>query len=191
MTASTSIAMMKKAGDYGLQEFLEIMGELSQESTKKGLLSRLEKELVTYGLALYKNCQRCIKIHGDEANRLGASEIQVNIIKKVLFFMNATPHSDSDLWCDWVDNWQDYSYSRANERRQLREMSALAISVVMQHEKQIELHLGMALDVGISIEHIFEIVPLVMLMDGAPTLSQIPTLINGYEQYKTAKSLQK
>ena len=183
--------MMKKAGDYGLQEFLEIMGELSQESTKKGLLPRLEKELVTYALALYKNCQRCITIHGDEANRLGATDTQINIVKKVLFFMKAAPHSDSALWCDWVDNWKDYSYSRVNERRQLREMCALAIAIVMQHEKQIELHLSMALAVDISIEQVFEIVPLVLLMDGAPTLSQIPVLINGYEQYKTAKALQK
>ncbi|MBE9567377.1 MAG: carboxymuconolactone decarboxylase family protein [Proteobacteria bacterium] len=174
---------MKKAGDYGLQEFLEIMGELSQESTKKGLLARLEKELVTYALALYKNCQRCITIHGDESVKLGASEVQVNSVKKVLFFMQATPHSDSDLWCDWVDSWKDYSYSKVRERRQLREMTALAIAIVMQHEKQIELHLTMALDVGITIEQIFEIVPLVMLMDGAPTLSQIPALINGYERY--------
>lgn len=183
MTEKNSLDFMRKASQYGMQEFLDIMGELSQESTKKGLLSRLQKELLTLGLALYKNCQRCISIHSHEANRLEASELEFSQVKKVVFFMNASPHGESDLWHDWVDNWNDYSYSKINERRQLREMLALAISIVMQHEKQIELHLNAALAVGVSIEQVFEIVPLVMVMDGAPTLSQIPRLISGYEKY--------
>ena len=183
MANENSAQLMQKASNYGLQEFLEIMGELSQESTKKGLLSRQQKELITLGLALYKNCQRCISIHSSEAKRLNASELQFCHVKKVMFFMNASPHGDSDLWCDWALNWKDYSYSRVLERRQLREMVALAISIVMQHEKQIQLHLTAALDIGISIEQIFEIVPLVMLMDGAPTLSQIPTLLACHEEY--------
>jgi len=41
-----------------------------------------------------------------------------------------------------------------------------------------------ALDVVISIEQIFEIVPLVMLMDSAPTLSQIPRILTCYEDYQ-------
>jgi AhpD family alkylhydroperoxidase len=184
MTNDNNSQLMQRAGTYGLQEFLEIMGELAQESTKKGLLSRQQKELVTLGLALYKNCQRCIDIHSTEAKKLEATELQFCHVKKVLFFMNAGPHGDSNLWQDWVINWKDYSYSKVKERRQLREMVALAIAIVMQHEKQIELHLTAALDVDISIEQIFEIVPLVMLMDGAPTLSQIPWLITCYEQYQ-------
>jgi alkylhydroperoxidase/carboxymuconolactone decarboxylase family protein YurZ len=67
-------------------------------------------------------------------------------------------------------------------------MVAIAISIVMQHEKQINLHLTAALDAGISIEQMFEIVPLVMLMDGAPTLSQIPRLITCYENYQKNKN---
>ena len=98
--------------------------------------------------------------------------------------MNASPDCEGGLWKDWIENWNDYSYSRINERRQMREMVALAISIVMQHEKQIELHLTAALHVGISIEQVFEIVPLVLLMDGAPTLSQIPTIVTCYEKYK-------
>ncbi len=184
MANETTSQLMQKAGSYGLQEFLEIMGELSQESTKKGLLSRQQKELITLGLALYKNCQRCITIHSDEAARLEATDIQFCNVKKVIFFMNAAPHGDSNLWDDWVNNWKDYSYSKVKERQQLREMVALAISIVMQHEKQIQLHLTAALDADISIEQIFEIVPLVMLMDGAPTLSQVPSLITGYEEYQ-------
>jgi len=188
MTNGNISQFMQKAKNYGLQEFLEIMGELSQESTKKGLLSRQQKELITLGLALYKNCQRCISIHSAEAKRLQATDLQFGHVKKVLFFMNASPHGDSDLWHDWVINWKDYSYSKINERRQLREMLALAMSIVMQHEKQIQLHLTAALDVDISIEQAFEIVPLVMLMDGAPTLSQIPWLLECYEEYKKGSS---
>jgi len=186
MANENTAQFMQKSGNYGLQEFLEIMAELSQESTRKGLLSRQQKELITLGLALYKNCQRCITIHSNEARRLQASELQIGHVKKVMFFMNASPHGDSDLWQDWVVNWNDYSYSRVRERRQLREMVALAISIVMQHEKQIQLHLAAALDVGVSIEQVFEIVPLMMLMDGAPTLSQIPKLLGFHEDYLKA-----
>jgi AhpD family alkylhydroperoxidase len=184
MTTENSTQLIQKASDYGLQEFLEIMGELSQQSTKKGLLSRLQKELITLGLALYKNCQRFIDIHSKEAEKLEASNLELCHVKKVIFFMLAAPHGESNLWDDWVINWKDYSYSKIDERRQLREMVALAVSIVMQHEKQIDLHLTAALDVGVSIEQIFEIVPLVMLMDGAPTLSQIPRLLRSYEEYK-------
>ena len=182
--ATENIAQfMEKASNYGLQEFLEIMGELSQESTKKGLLSRVEKELITLGLALYKDCQRCISIHSHSAKKLEATDLQFSLVKKIIFFMNATPHGESELWKDWQENWNDYSYSKVLERRQLREMVALAIAIVMQHEKQIELHMTVALDIGVSIEQIFEIVPLVMLMDGAPTLSQVPRIVACYEKY--------
>ncbi len=183
MTTDNTVSFIQKANSYGLQEFLEIMGELSQESTKKGLLSRLQKELITLGLALYKDCQRCITIHGDEALRLKASDGELCLVKKVIFFMNASPQAGKGMWGDWVDNWRQYSYSKIAERRQLREMIALAVSIVMQHEKQIELHLIAVLDLGITIEQVFEIVPLVMLMDGAPTLSQIPTLVSCYEKF--------
>ena len=144
VTNKINLQFMKKASDYGLQEFMEIMGELSQESTKKGLLSRQQKELITLGLALYKNCQRCIDIHSSEATKLNATNLQFGHVKKVIFFMLASPHGDSNLWHDWVINWKDYSYSKVNERRQLREMVALAISIVMQHKKQIQLHLTAA-----------------------------------------------
>lgn len=185
MTNENISQLIQKAGNYGLQEFLEIMGELSQESTKKGLLSRQQKELITLGLALYKNCQRCITIHSKEAEKLDASDLQICHVKKVIFFMLASPHGDSHLWQDWVNNWNDYSYSKVNERRQLREMVALAVAIIQQHEKQIKLHLTAVLDTGISIEQVFEIVPLVLLMDGAPTLSQIPRLLTCYEAYQT------
>lgn len=191
MTTDNTASFIQKASSYGLQEFLEIMGELSQESTKKGLLSRLQKELITLGLALYKDCQRCITIHGDEALRLKASDGELCLVKKVIFFMNASPQAGKGMWADWVDNWKQYSYSKVTERRQLREMIALAVSIVMQHEKQIELHLIAVLELGVTIEQVFEIVPLVMLMDGAPTLSQIPTLVSCYEKFSDEQEVSK
>ena len=171
-----------KAGEYGLQEFLEIIGELSQESTKKGRLSRLQKELITLGIALHKNCHRCIEIHCHAAETLNASEREISWIKKVNLFMHAAPHGDSELWDDWVESWSNYSYSKKPERQKLREMTALAIAIVKQHEKQIELHMTKALASGVTIEEIFEVVPIVLLMDGAPTLSQIPRIVSCYEK---------
>ena len=88
---------------------MEIMGKLSQESTKKGLPSRQQKELITLALALYKNCQRCIDIHSSVATKLNATNLQFCHVKKVIFFMRATPHGDSTLWDDRVINWKDYS----------------------------------------------------------------------------------
>lgn len=182
MNAQATDRFFHKAGEYGLQEFLEIMGELSQESVKKGRLSRLQKELITLGVALYKNCHRCIDIHWDAAKKLAATGHEISSIKKVILFMNAAPHGDSELWADWVESWSHYSYSKIPERQQLREMTALAIAIIKQHEKQIELHMTAALATGVTIEEIFEVVPIVLLMDGAPTLSQIPRIVACYEE---------
>ena len=54
MTHKNISQFMQEASDYSLQEFMAIMGELSQESTKKGLPSHQQKELITLALALYK-----------------------------------------------------------------------------------------------------------------------------------------
>ena len=40
MANKNTSQLIQKAKNYGLQELLEIMGEPSQVSTKKGLLSR-------------------------------------------------------------------------------------------------------------------------------------------------------
>lgn len=177
-----------KAGEYGLQEFLEIMGELSQESIKKGRLTRLQKELITLGVALYKDCHRCIDLHCHAAKKLHATEREISWIKKVILFMHAAPHGESELWHDWVESWSNYSYSKQPERQQLREMTALGIAIIKQHEKQIELHMTKALAAGVTIEEIFEVVPIVLLMDGAPTLSQIPRIVTCYEKIATAST---
>lgn len=177
-------SFFQKANQYGMQEFIEIIGELSQESTKKGALSRLQKESVALGIALHKNCHRCIEIHEKTARQVGADDSLVTSIHKVLFFSNAAPHSDSELWDDWVESWQRYSYSRIKERQQLRELVALAIAIVKQHRRQIDLHMEAALDVGLTIEEVFEVVPVTLLMDGAPALSQIPVIVKCFEAYQ-------
>jgi hypothetical protein len=41
-----------------------------------------------------------------------------------------------------------------------------------------------ALDTGATIEQVYELIPIILLMDGAPTLSQIPRLVNCYENYE-------
>ena len=181
-------SFFQKASQYGMQEFIEIIGELSQESTKKGALSRVQKESVALGIALHKNCHRCIEIHEKAARQVGADDSLVTLIHKVLFFSNAAPHSDSDLWEDWVESWHRYSFSRIKERQQLRELIALAISVVKQHRRQIELHMEAALEAGVSIEEVFEVVPVALLMDGAPALSQIPVIVQCFEAYQEKAS---
>ena len=174
---------LQKASQYGLSSFLELMGELSQESIKKGALSRLQKEQITLGLALFKSCERCISIHALDAQKLGAEKTDLDLVKNVVLFLDASPHGEADLWDNWVSNWKNYSFSRKPERYQLRELIALAISIVMQHERQIECHMQAALSIGITREEIIEVLPIVMLMDGAPTLSQIPLVVKYAEKF--------
>jgi len=172
-----------EASHYGFQEFLEIIGELSQQSTKKGKLGRLEKELITLGLALYKNCRRCIDIHTANVEKLGATEKNKCLINNVVLFMLSCQNEKAVLHDDWVASWKRFSYSKKIEKSQLREMTALAISIVRQDHAQIRLHFHETMRTGITIEQIFEIVSLVLLMDGAPTLSQIPVLVRSYHHF--------
>ncbi|HID44347.1 MAG TPA: carboxymuconolactone decarboxylase family protein, partial [Chromatiaceae bacterium] len=92
---------VKQARSYGIGEFLEIIGELSQESTKKGLLSRKTKELITFGIALHKHCERCIRIHAEDAKKLGAKEKGLEQVRKISLFMRSTPEKDEHLWSTW------------------------------------------------------------------------------------------
>jgi len=177
----------REASQYGFQEYFEILGELSQESTRKGQLTRLQKELITLGMALYKDCHRCIDIHTRDAVKLGADEKNKSQVNNAVLFMFAAPAADSILWDDWVKSWKKFSYSKKIDKHRLREMIALAISVIKQDRAQIDLHLHDGLAIGISIEQVFEIIPLVLLMDGAPTLSQIPALFKSYHAYLDAK----
>ncbi len=174
---------IKKANAYGMAEFLEIIGELSQQSTKKGHLSRVTKELITLGIALEKGCSRCIKIHTKAATKLGASAASIEQVRRIALFMRATPSDNKDLWSSWCASWDQFALSKGALKHGQRELIALAIALVMQHEAHIRLHIKDALSYRVQPEELFEVVPLALLMDGAPVLSQIPRLVKYIEKY--------
>lgn len=174
---------LKKARAYGLDEFLDIMGELSQESTKKGVMGRKCKELVTLAIALNKQCRRCIDIHAHEAVRLGASEAELNQVRKIVLFLNASPSGSAELWDSWEDSWREFALTRGALEHHHRELIALAIALVEQRREHILLHVGCALEHGAGPDELFEILPIALLMDGAPVLSQITHLVGALEQH--------
>jgi alkylhydroperoxidase/carboxymuconolactone decarboxylase family protein YurZ len=52
---------------------------------------------------------------------------------------------------------------------------------VEQRRDHIQLHARSALDLGAPPEEIFEVMPIALLMDGAPALSQIPHLVDALD----------
>jgi len=173
---------LKHARSYGIGEFLEIIGELSQESTKKGLLSRKTKELITFGIALHKHCERCINIHAEDAKKLGAKEKELELVRKISLFMRSTPEKDEHLWSTWKSSWKQFVLGKGPIRNRDRELIALAMSIIMQHKKHISLHVKEAMKLGHSGAEIVEVLPIALLMDGAPALSQIPALMKAIEK---------
>jgi AhpD family alkylhydroperoxidase len=174
---------LKKARTYGLGEFLEIIGELSQESTKKGVIDRKHKELITLGIALAKGCHRCIDIHTEAAIKLGASDTAILQVRKIALYTQASPEQrHSDLWKAWVDSWREFSLSKGCIDRRCRELVGLGIALVQQDARLIEMHTHAALEYGATPEEVFEVMPIALLMDGAPALSQIPQLVHALEQ---------
>jgi AhpD family alkylhydroperoxidase len=180
---SSFLQAIKHARSYGIGEFLEIMGELSQESTKKGLLSRKTKELITFGIALHKQCERCICIHADDAKKTGAMENELEQVRKIALFMRSTPDKDEHLWKSWKSSWKQFVLTRGAIPHADRELIALTISIVMQHKKHIRLHTREAMKLGHGGMEIIEVLPIALLMDGAPALSQIPHLMKAIEKY--------
>lgn len=183
MAKETFNSFIRKAQNYGIADFLEIMGELAQESTKKGRLTRVTKELITLGMALHKQCHRCIDIHTTDARKLGAKKKDITQVQKIALFMKATPEKE-ELWEAWQDSWAEFSLSKGNLEHHERELIALAIGLVMRNEKQITLHAKEALKTHASIEEVFEVVPIALLMDGAPVLSQIPAVVKAVSNTK-------
>ena len=173
---------LKSARSYGLGEFLEIIGELSQESTKKGAIERQTKELVTYGIALAKGCRRCIKIHEKEARRLGAGESLLEQVKRIHLFLNASPGDDKELWRSWKQSWLAFVLASHAMKHAEIELIALGIGLVRQSGRHIKLHTRGALEYGASKRQVFEVMPLALLMDGAPALSQIPRLVKALDR---------
>ncbi len=183
MVDNDFIASLKRARTYGLGEFLEIIGELSQESTKKGILDRKHKELITLGIALAKDCHRCIAIHTEAAIKLGATDTEMLQVRRVALYSQASPaHHDTDLWKAWVDSWREFALSKGCVDRRCRELVGLGIALVQQNARLIEMHVKAAREFGASPAEIFEVMPIALLMDGAPALSQIPQLVHALEQ---------
>lgn len=173
---------LKKAYQYGLGEYLEIMGELSQESTKKGALSRKSKELLTLGIAMHKQCHRCIDIHEKEAVRLEVTEAEFAQLRKIVLYLTLRPGNQGQLQETLDKAWTEFSLSKGALSRSLRELLALGIALVKQNEAGIQRHVNAALKYGATPEEIYEVLPITLLMDGAPALSQIPVLVEAVQQ---------
>lgn len=174
-------AALKKAHTYGLGEYLEIIGELSQVSTRKGALDRKSKELVTLGIALAKQCNRCVQIHTKISKDLGATKKEISKVRKVALFMNASPEGEKELWESWKESWNEFSISKNLVKTKRRELIALGIALVRQSEKHIKFHAANALRFNTPAEEILEVMPIVLLMDGAPAVSQIPRLLKAVD----------
>jgi len=171
-------AAFSKAREYGIGEYLELLGELSAECTKKGLLERKTKELITLGIALAKGCERCIDIHTHAARKLGAGDDELREVNKIMLFMNASPDAARlALWSEWQDSWFAFAAAAGPIARRHRELVALGIGIIRQQPHHIELHTREASRLGSSHREIFEVVPIALLMDGAPVLSQIPHVL--------------
>lgn len=181
MAADEFTQSLKKARTYGLAEFLEIIGELSQESTKKGDIDRKTKELITLGMALAKGCQRCINIHNKSSIDLGASKKEIRMVRKVVLFQNASPVDDPVMWRSWRSSWKQFALAKGALQTHERELIALGISIIRQRKKHIRLHVRSAIKFCATPQEVFEVMPLALLMDGAPALSQIPRLVEALE----------
>ncbi|MCK5725806.1 MAG: carboxymuconolactone decarboxylase family protein [Thiotrichaceae bacterium] len=173
---------LKKAQAYGIGDFLEIIGELSQESTKKGALSRKEKELITLGIALSKDCNRCIKIHTQAALALEVTETEIEQVRRIHLFLLSSPAKNDKLWKSWKSSWRQFSLAHASVGHYIRELIALGIALVHQSPEHIKLHTKAAIKFGAKPEQVFEVMPIALLMDGAPAISQIPRLMNALEK---------
>lgn len=191
MLAPSFMDSLKKARTYGLGEFLEIIGELSQESTKKGVIDRKHKELITLGIALSKDCHRCIDIHTDAAIRMGATETEMLQVRKVALYTQASPeYRQTELWQAWAGSWREFSLSKGCIDRRCRELVGLGIAIVKQEARLIEMHTQAAMEYGATPEEIFEVMPIALLMDGAPALSQIPQLVHALDLAQAATQAQ-
>lgn len=191
MLAPSFMDSLKKARTYGLGEFLEIIGELSQESTKKGVIDRKHKELITLGIALAKDCHRCIDIHTDAAIRMGATETEMLQVRKVALYTQASPeYRQTELWQAWAGSWREFSLSKGCIDRRCRELVGLGIAIVKQEARLIEMHTQAAMEYGATPEEIFEVMPIALLMDGAPALSQIPQLVHALDLAQAATQVQ-
>lgn len=186
MQKDNFIQALNKAKSYGIGEYLEILGELSQESNKQGKISRKIKELITLGIALSKQCQRCINIHQTDAKKLGASSEELHLVQRIALFIAASPKDDNHgLWQAWLTSWREFCLSQGQIKHHHRDLIGLGIALIQQNHTRIDMHIKEILNFGGNVQEIFEVVPLALLMDGAPALSQIPHVVAAVEQYAT------
>jgi alkylhydroperoxidase/carboxymuconolactone decarboxylase family protein YurZ len=80
-----------------------------------------------------------------------------------------------------LSSWREYALGRGPIQHHVREWIALGIALVEQRRDHIQLHARSALDFGAPPEEIFEVMPIALLMDGAPALSQIPHLVDALD----------
>jgi alkylhydroperoxidase/carboxymuconolactone decarboxylase family protein YurZ len=113
------------------------------------------------------------------AKQLGARNQELREVTKILLFTNA---SNQSLWDEWKDSWSVFAGSAGTIESNHRELIALGIALVRQQKRLIELHTTAAHHSGISAEAIIEVMPIALLMDGAPALSQIPHLVEVVER---------
>ncbi len=180
---------LHKAQQYGLGEFFDIIAELSQLSVQKGTIDRKTKELITLGIALAKNCSRCIRIHSSDAKKMGANKKEITEVEKIALYMAASPDANDPLWKTWKKSWREYALIHSVLHPSHKELIALGIAIIKQHKKQIRLHARSALSFCLPAETIMEVVPITLLMDGAPAISQIATLLEALEDNNdTSKS---
>lgn len=168
---------LRKAKQLGFGDFLEIVAELSQESTKKGLISRKDKEFIILGIALSKSCSRCIEIHSEDSLRQGATDEDIALVKRIALHTTSTVGQDNRLWPSWKASWSELSMSRGSIARRHREMIGLAIAIIKHDGVLIDYHTKMAMSSGATAEEVFEVMPIALLMEGTPALSQLPNLI--------------
>lgn len=191
MADSNFLESLKTARNHGLGEFLEILSELSTECTKKGHLDRKMKELIILGIAYAKNCNRCIAIHTEAAKKLGATEFQLQQAHKVTLYTHAYPSHSKEraLHIAWEDSWNLFSMSRGCEQRYCRELIGLGVALIQHNAKLINMHVHHALELGATADEVFEVMPIALMMDGTPTLSQLPHLTEAIETARIALAL--
>jgi AhpD family alkylhydroperoxidase len=132
-------------------------------------------------MALTKQCRRCIDIHTKEAIRLHVMPGELTQVRKIALFLKASPREGGEMWDSWEDSWREYVLGRGPIQHHVRELIALGIALVEQRRDHIQLHARSALDFGAPPEEIFEVMPIALLMDGAPALSQIPHLVDALD----------
>ena len=132
MQTDNFVQALNKAKGYGIGEYLDILGELSQESNKKGKIDRKTKELITFGMALSKQCQRCIKIHKGTAKKLGATKTETHQVERIALFINASPDdTDHTLWKAWRTSWCEFCLTKGGINHHQRELIGLGIAFTL------------------------------------------------------------